>query len=482
MFKPMGHIILISLTLVLASGCAHQRLVDDGEELTNKGRYELAVQKYKKALELKPRDQKTRQKLEQAQYELDLWRDNLWAEADNAKDAGLHGRAMLLYSKVAQLSSHNSNINSEVISEYKALHKTLKKQARYHLQVTNPQALGNSLGQQIADVIAIQQVDPQQTNHFRLKVHATNPELQTKSNIKEVTQSYVSGYETVANPEFHNLQNSIHDTRQELDSWQGDYEHKRVEYDRSHYHLVSLEKDLDIARLRRDQARPNSNNYNYWRNEVDRLSHLVTHHRKEYNAISHQLDEINHHITAERQRLDHDLNALSYLSPTVEQEVYSDHHYQIEQLTRLALGKVKVEFSGNSASNFERKNLKRQKNITASASDDTHEEQPVLGLEFDPVNLPSDANMRKKYFDKAREQARQAITKHMKDYRQHLKQQANNQIGIDDKLEAWIHYGLSSANGVDDSTARTMRRQLEQEFGITGEFEINRLLYLFSRQ
>ena len=283
-------------------------------------------------------------------------------------------------------------------------------------------------------------------------------------------------------PEFHNLQDSINDARQELDSWQGDYEHKRVEYDRSHHHLVSLEKDLDIARLRRDQARPHSNNYNYWRNEVDRLSHLVTHHRKEYNAISHQLDEINHHITAERQRLDQDLNALSYLSPTVEQEVYSDHHYQVEQLTRLAQGKVKVEFSGNAISDFDRKSLKRQKNITASASDDTHQEQPVLGLEFNPVNLPSDANMRKQYFDKAREQARQAITKHMKDYRQHLKQQANSQIGIDDKLEAWIYYGLSGADGVDDSTARTMQRQLEQEFGITGEFEINRLLYLFSRQ
>ena len=200
MFKPMGQIILVSLTLVLASGCAHQRLVEDGEELTNKGRYELAVRKYKKALELKPKDHKTRQKLEQAQYELDLWRDNLLAEADNAKDAGLNGRAMLLYSKVAQLSSHNSTISSEAISEYKALHKALKKQARYHLQVTNPQSLGNSLGQQIADVITIQQIDPQQSNHFRLKVHATSPELKTNSNIKEVSQSYVSGYETIANP------------------------------------------------------------------------------------------------------------------------------------------------------------------------------------------------------------------------------------------------------------------------------------------
>jgi exonuclease VII small subunit len=464
-------LLLTCIVAVALSGCAHKNLIEDGQQFEQAGRYEMAVEQYQKALELKPKDSKTRQKLALAQQSLDLWLDELLQQADTAKTRGLKGRALILYSKVAQLRR-----DAHALAQYKSLHQQLKSQARYRLAINSPKALGNNIGDGLADVIITEQAELDQANQFTLAVKAAQPTFKTTSTIKEVTQSYVSGSETVANPDYLDLQQHIGEHRDNIDHLQGDYAHKRDELDGLHHRLTILEKDLQIARLSLAQAKPKQQNY--WRAEVDRRHHLVVDQQNRYNHARHQFDDLAHQIDDQQAQLNKALNELSYLPPTIEQDVYSDHSYRVEKVTRTGAGKLTVSFSGANNS-FTHADQIRSKTVKASYSDEGHDEQPRLDLAFNPVKLQSDQNIGRKYYQNSKVQTQSAIIKHLKDYRQHLRNRADQANGIDHKLEAWVHYGLSGSNGVDHSTQSAMTQQLKQEYGIAGEFNVNELLYLF---
>ena len=464
--------LLLSFIMVCGlSGCAHKNLIEDGQEFEQVGRYELAVQQYQRALELKPKDSKTRQKLAMAQQSLDFWLDDILRQADSAKAQGLDGRALILYSKVAQLRR-----DAHALAQYKSLHQQLKTQARYHLAINDSSQLGNNIGSGLADVIVTEQADTNQANQFALNIKVAQPAFKTTSTIKEVTQSYVSGSETVANPDYLDLQQHIGDHRNKIANLQNDYGHQRDELDELHHRLTWLEKDLQIARLSLAQAKPRQQNY--WRAEVDRRHHLVIDQQNRYNDARHHFSDLAKQIDAQRDELNEALNSLSYLPPTTEQDIHSDHSYRVEQVTRTATGQLTVSFDGANNS-FTHADLVRSKTINASHSDEGHDEQPRLDLAFNPVTLQSDQKISRRYYQSSKEQAQNAIIKHLNDYRQHLRSRANQANGVDDKLEAWVYYGLSGSNGVDNSTQNAMARQLTQEYGVAGEFEINKLLYLF---
>lgn len=467
-------LITIFVAVLTLSGCAHKRLIDDGEQHQQTGRYEQAVKSYQQALNIKPNDQKTQQKLAIAQQALDVWLDRLTVAALQAKNQNLPGRAMLLYSKVAQLRA-----DQNAIQNYKALHQQILKQSRYHLFAQGPSQFGQQFAARIADVVITNNQNANSNNHFELSATISEPQFNTSSDSKTVTQSYISGYETVANPEFHALQDNIANNRDQLEHYQADYNIKLSGADHAHLQLVAVEKDLEIARLRLNQANPNTSNYNYWRNEINRLSHIADDKKHHYDDIRSQLDAINHRIEETRHEVDNNLNELSYIQPTVEQPVHAEHHYEVQQVTRTATGKLHVRFSADNNSLFANKSLRRSKTITAHDSDEGHQEQPLLNLSFNDINLQSDQQISRQFYANGKEQARIAIKQHLNDYRGHLREQANQVAGIDEQLEAGVIYGLSGSDGVDRPTATNMKNQLRQEFGIAGEFEINKLLYLF---
>lgn len=467
-------IITLMVATLLLSGCAHQRLIDDAEQHQQTGRYEQAVKSYKQALELKPNDKKTQQQLFIAQQALDSWLDNIHQAAINAENQNLPGRAMLLYSKVAELRPDQQAINS-----YKNLHQQLVSKARYHLYAKGPSQFGGQFAARINDVIITSNQNPQKNNHFVLNATISAPQFNSSSSQKTVTQSYISGYQTVANPKFHDLQNDIAHNREQLEHFQTDYDIKLGEADHAHLQLTNVEKDLEIARLRLNQANPNTSNYNYWRNEINRLSRIADDNKHYYDDIRSQLDAFSHQMEDKRAQIDSALNELSYINPTVEEPIHSDHSYEVTQVSRIATGKLNVAFKGSNNSLFGNKDLRRSKTIKAQDSDESHQEQPVLDLPYNGIKLQSDQQISQQYYTNGKEQARVAIKQHLNDYRGHLREQANQVAGIDKQLEAGVIYGLSGSDGVDSPTARKMKNQLVQEFGIAGEFEINKLLYLF---
>ena len=471
-------LITLFIAVLTLSGCAHKQLIDDGEQHQQTGRYEQAINSYKQALKIKPNDKKTQQKLAIAQQALDVWLDNLHDAAQQAQAQNLPGRAMLLYSKIAQLRVDEATGQS-AIQHYKTLHQQLIKQSRYHLYAQGPSQFGEQFAARISDVIITNDEYNGGNNYFSLNAAISQPQFNTSSEYKTVTQSYISGYETVANPKFHDLQSEIAHNREQLEHYQADYNDKHAQADHAHLQLVTVEKDLEIARLRLNQTNPNSSNYSYWRNEINRLSHIADDKKHYYDDIRHQLDAINHQMDENRQHIDNALNELSYINPTVEQPIHAEHNYEVEQVTRVATGKLTVDFKGDNHSLFGNKNLQRRKTINASHSDEGHQEQPILKLAFNDISLKSDQQISRQYYANGKEQARVAIKQHLNDYRRHLREQANQVAGIDEQLEAAIIYGLSGSDGVDRPTATNMKNQLIQEFGIAGEFDINKLLYLF---
>jgi predicted nucleic acid-binding Zn-ribbon protein len=458
-------VLFILLVGLVTTGCAHKELIDAGEDYNRQGRYELAVVKYSKALELKPNNKKTRAKLNIAQLQLDLWLDDLLIEADAAKQNGLDGRALLLYSKVAKLRNE-----PDARDQYKQLHQQLGNDVRYKVAAQYPTTLGKNLGHRLKDIQVINKADKNQSNQFAVKLSYSKPTFKTRTKLKDRSKSYVSGVETVANPDYLHLQDDIRQDRENVHNYAEQYDHLYLDVQAAQRKLTSLRKDREIAQLKMGNAPQNSSTYQHWNKEVNRLNGLVSNAEQSLSNFQHEYDDIDHKLTSIKKQLSKHLNELSYLHPTAQQDVYSDYDYQVKEVTRMATGKLTLAFVGEGS---------KSKNISTSNTDIGHESHPTIDLDHNPVKLKTKPRMTSDYYGEARKQAEKALTQHMTDYRNNLRDEANQLSGIDEKLEAWVRYGLSGEKGVDQATKRRMQNQLQQEFGIAGEFNINKLLHLY---
>lgn len=455
-------IFIVLTTTLLFTGCAHQQLVDAGEEFNQQGRYELAVEKYQKALELKPNDRKTQQDLTFAQDQLNFWLEELHAQADTAKQQGLNGRALLLYGKVAQLTRDNSTLN-----HYKALRKQLREQNYYKIELQIPAQLSERIARNLANVRLINQADSHKANEFAAKISFTDPKFSTRSGGKQVTEQYVSGYETIPNPDYLHLQQDISDDRAHI------AEHTDIvqfEQGIAHKHINtidSLRKSKELAYLKMQKAAKGSSDYKRWQTEYNKFTKQVTAAEKNQHSHKVTLDKYERELQDFHALLLTHLNELSQLPPTAEREVYSDYTFEVKQISKVASGNVSLSFKNGPIKN---------KAVTVTVSDETHEAHPIIELTKNPLELPGKTAMTNRYKTQLSKTAESLIAAHAKDYRQDLKINANQKYGADEQLEGLVQYGLSSDDGVDEQTLRKMRRILEQEFGITGEFRVNQLL------
>jgi tetratricopeptide (TPR) repeat protein len=452
-------------SVLFTTGCAHKKLIDAAQDYAHQGRYEQAVEQYQKALDLKPNDNATQQKLADAQQKVDIWLDGIDAQAQTAKVQQLNGRALLLFAKVVQLRN-----DTNALAQYKKLHWQLTSQHRYKIQVDAPTTLGKNLAHQLDDIQVIDKADKSYANQFTVKVSHGKPAFVTKVKEIEKVQQYVSGVTSVPNPDYLHLQDDITNEREHIHQLSMQLEDRQITLDDLDRQVHLFEKDLEIAQLKAQRATPNSHEY-------QRLQQDINHYQQELNQVQHYFDkELNAHekvsykLHESKDALHKHLNELSYLPPTVEQDVLSDHFYPADEVTRTATAKVTIAFN---------QQPEKSKTVSASFTDTEHDEQPRIKLPYNPLELINDKQLSKQYYAKARQEVEQAIEDNASTYRHQLKNKANQMPGIDQKLEAWVNYGVASSKGVDDSTDRQMSYQLEQEFGVTGIFEVNTLLHLF---
>lgn len=458
------YLFIILLTLV-TTGCAHKELIDAAENFNRQGRYEQAVEQYQQALELKPDDNKTRQKLSDAQAQLDIWLDDVLSRAEAAKQDGLDGKALILFSKVAQLRR-----DQNALKQYKQLHQQLGNQSRYKVAIQSPKTLGDNVGRTLTDVQVINRANKTRSNEFTVKISHAKPSFNTYTEDLEKVKQYVSGVTAAPNPDYLHLQDDIVGEREHIHKLLSQLEHLQHDADNSHRQVDLLQKDLEIARLRWQQAPAGSA-------EQRRLQQEVAHYQQDLNQAQYDyeheveaLDTVSHKLRKSEDNLTEHLNALSYLPPTVNQDVLSDYMYSVEEVTRSASAKVTISFNDEPS---------KSKTVAAEYTDEGHEEHPRIKLDFNPVKLISDKQLTRKYYDEARKEAEKAIADHADRYRSNLRNTANQLPGANQQMEGWVSYGVSSEKGVDGSTARRMQNQLYQELGYAGQFPINTLLHLF---
>jgi hypothetical protein len=458
-------LLLLIVCGLIATGCAHKKLLKAGESFNSQGRYELAIENYKNALSIEADDQETQKKLKLAQQQLDLWLDKILKQGDIAKQKGLDGRALLLYSKVAKIRH-----DQYALTQYKKLHQQLSSQTRYKLAIKKSHGLGNNLAHSLTNVHLISKIEQSKGNHFSLQLTLSPPSFVTRSVMRDEKQQYVSGSKTIANPEYLQLQQQIVDTRKQLQQYADDADSQQEQLSHARRLVSALAKDLEIAQLKLANTAPNSSVQIRWQQEVTRVNTALKQAQQEVSRQRDGLDSVNHYFNLSEQKLSKQLDALSYLAPTAEQDVLDDYRYQIKQVTRTGSGQLTSTFSDG---------VTALKTVTASYTDDGHGKHPLIELKHNPVSLISDKKLRAQYYQNSTKQAEQDINNHFIDYRNNLKYKAEQTPGIDQKLEAWVLYGLCAKQGVDGQTADRMRNQLAHELGIAGEFDINQLLYMF---
>ena len=463
--KFSSSLLLLLLSTLLLSGCAHKKLIDAGEDFNREGRYEQAVSQYRQALALKPDDRVTQLKLDSAQRKLDNWLDELFKQAKAAKQDKHHGRALLLFGKVAQLRR-----DSYALNQYKQLHQQLSNQYRYKIAVNSPTTLGANLGRSLKGVKVIKTVNKTNANEFSVTISHGQPTFDSSKKTMERKEQYVSGVVTVPNPDFIHLQQDIGEDRDRIEQLSNELDHQSQILKSRQRESDLLRKDLEIAKLRLQQSTAASPEYSRLQRNVDHYQQALNQSHRYYDKDAKAFDSIDKKLHNSQEGLSQHLDKLSYLSPTAKQDVLSDYHYEVDEMTRTASTRVTMTFNDQPA---------KSKNVTTSFSDETHDEHPRIKREFDPLALISDKKLTQQLYQQARKQAEQAIADHAKQYAENLKHSANQTVGVDDKMEAWVGYGLSDGSGVDQRTAYQMQHQLRQEFGIAGQFPINSLLDLF---
>jgi hypothetical protein len=112
-------------------------------------------------------------------------------------------------------------------------------------------------------------------------------------------------------------------------------------------------------------------------------------------------------------------------------------------------------------------------------NDSYHDEQPLLDLNADPLVHISSEALNAELHASARTVVQNFIRDEVQEYRANILTSAQRAIGLDSRFEKLVSYGLSGRKGVSKRVANQMEEELQADYGVEGEFPINKLLYGF---
>ena len=204
--------LFIILITVFLSGCAHKEFINDGDEYISQGQHQLALEKYQSALEVKPKDVKTQQKVKQAQALFDQWLDQVKIAAVQAENNNLTVKAQLLYAKLAK---HRNNLHFKqkqlAMSRYNIENFGLKLK----LDIAQTE-LNQSFGKLENYVQLTDSIEQNKTHEVALSVSLSRNKFKTTEKSVARVKEYISGYETIVNPEYQDIQHDIVDFRNDI--------------------------------------------------------------------------------------------------------------------------------------------------------------------------------------------------------------------------------------------------------------------------
>ncbi|MCO7224961.1 tetratricopeptide repeat protein [Pleionea sp. CnH1-48] len=452
---------LLAVGFLLLTGCAHQRLMDSAQDNMLEGRYEEAVNQYQQALKLEPDDQKTRAKLAQAQTHYRQWLGEVKKLAVSAEKQGLKGKALLLHAKLAAAQYDQSSLQ-----RYNQLYADLKQDTQFLTRLKYNQRL---LQPELANGIAGLKVSTKAKHRIEVLLAPVN--IETRSFSERRSAEYVSGTETIANPEFLALQNSIYHQKEQAAHTRREARRFREDYRHLQRDTHQLEQELNRAISRRNQYPANSPEYQRWNREVNDTE-------RDLRDIRRRADQAHDYWQREREQfiyLEDELNGmlhhLSMMPPTVIQDVYSTYEYDVTIMQRSAQSDLKVKVDD------------RIYNAPISLVDEDteHQAHEIIGLGKKLAALKSKRQMTSDAHHEARLAAqsliRQAVAEHKNQY---LIKAAQPAVTPQQKFELYIRNALAGKEGASGSVTKDIQQHLQLELGIGGYFDVNRLISFYS--
>ncbi len=461
--KILKSLPFILLFLVL-SGCAHQNLMDDATDYLVQGRYELAVERYREALRLEPNNKETQRQLNQARQQLQTWLGKVKQAALQAQNERQQGKALILNAKLASL-----NHDQAALQNYNELYQNIKQKYQYQVVLSYPESLlGESLGYEIAGLQLVDQKSARANNRVNIQFSLSKPKTRIRETEQIITTQYVSGMETIANPDYLHLQDDISKQRYTLDDYHNKLTHLQKDQKTLQYHLTAMEKDLQIAELRLSRVPVNSQRYADLQMQIQHLNDDIAGQKNILFKNEKKIKKAEKRYYRADQRLSKLLDELSYLPPTAEQEVYRDYQYPQQTLKQTITSQLIMNIDGKTV----------QWPISLEESDQSHAAHPRIGLSRKKPNLQSRRHFELKLYQQARKVADAKLARQVAIYKQQILNSASQADSHNERFDLWIGSALAGAQGVNQDVARKIQQSLLLEFGQGGEWRINKLINL----
>jgi len=452
--------LIVSIALGLGA-CAHQRHTDKANDYLQEGRYELAVNDFQQALQLKPNNRDNRQRLEIAQTELGRWLLKVRSSADAAYQNQQFGKALLLYGKIADLEG-----DSESLGRYQKLIDQLTRRYSMKLSVQyDSMLLGRNFAEDIQG-IDLQQSQPAMHIAFKLSNYQNS-----RSYVESAQrQEYFAGIETLVNPNYLHTQDRIRDNRHQVKKLR-----KKTKRYKSRKH--SLNADIDRIQQTIDQRSAALADQAPETETYARLERSLAKARQSKSSLVAKHDENQRSLKKYQKRLHHakhDLEdayeRLAYIPPTVEQEVFETYDYTLGTLTQTMSVDLLIQEPG------------RRHTLTAqyTHSDSEHSAHPTIGLDAKDAFELSAPQLRAEAEKSAAALGRIYLQELREAHRAQLAQKRRKESHPGERLELGVAYLLAGDQSRDTELESEVRQYLFREFGVAGEFPIHHLLNLYN--
>jgi len=451
--------LIVSIALGLG-GCAHQRHTDSAKDFLQEGRFELAVEDFRRALKLKPNNADNLQGLKIAEAGLARWLLDLRSSASLAYQNQQLGKALLLYGKLVQLDS-----DSESLWRYQQLTDQLTRQHALKLSLQyDSMLLGANFGENIQGVDVQRGQD---TNHISFKLN----NYQSSRNYVESseTQEYLAGIETLVNPDYLHTQDRIRDNRHQVKK-------SRREAKRYKSRKRSLNADIDRVQQTINQRVSALADKDPATAEYARLERSLAEARKSKAKLVAKREENQRSLNKYEKRFhhaEHDLEEayerLAYLPPTVEQEVFDTYAYTLGTLSQMMSVDLLIQESGR----------RHTQTALFTRSDSEHGAHPIIGLAAKDAIELSSKHMRAEADKSASSLGRIYLEELRDEHRRSLAQRRQTESHPGERLELGVAYLLAGDQSRDSQLESELKQHLFREFGLAGEFPIHHLLNLY---
>ncbi len=320
------------------------------------------------------------------------WAEALVGSAQQAQSAGYEGDALLLYAKAATLV-----MDPDYVRQRDALRASLLGQHPYRVLLRGRGTRDVRVVQEGIDGLDwaqnVKLVAHERTAQLVLAYEVSAARFREERTSSTRTVRYKSGTRQVPNPAYQRDQEEVLRQQRELVRRQEEVAKREREL-ANYQQQVAREGDTPGTSTMAEQG-------------VSRTQSSLS--RERDNAIDQQRRVIRAQEQAAR------------TPQLIEEDVYSDLPYEVTRYDRLGelplvLEARVVGAQGDDAAQHLR--------ITTSASDETHAAYPFAGVSGDPLNLPSEAQLRRELLAGAADRVVAAVLAELTTYRRALVTQA----------------------------------------------------------